>query len=469
VAVRGPDGVLTYRELDRVADQMAQALAALGVQKGDRVGLWAEKSARLVAAMQAVLRLGAVYVPLDPLSPSARVGLILRDCGIQQVLTTASRRAQVEALGASACLWLESPAPPAAEGAPFAAVALADSDPAYILYTSGSTGVPKGVCISHRNALAFVEWAAAELHARPSDRFANHAPLFFDLSVLDLYVAFLCGGSVTLIPDGLAFAPSQLVDFLAKEEISVWYSVPSALILMMDQGGLLDRTFPALRVVLFAGEPFPIKHLRRLRGAWPGPRFLNLYGPTETNVCTAYELTAVPDDSAEGIPIGRACSSDRVYLHAPGPLSEEDPREVGEIYVEGPTVMLGYWGHPPQGDRPYATGDLGFFRPDGELLYLGRRDNMVKIRGRRIELGEIENALLSHPALKDVAVLVMGSGLSAKLVAFVVAEAPVSLLALKRHCAERVPRYMIVDEVRRLEVLPRTRNGKLDRRALAAG
>jgi clorobiocin biosynthesis protein CloN4 len=270
-----------------------------------------------------------------------------------------------------------------------------------------------------------------------------------------------------LLTEGLSYAPESLVEFVRDERITVWYSVPSALIMMLDAGLPALHGGP-LRAVLFAGEPFPLLPLRRLRRGLPAARLLNLYGPTETNVCTYHEVDELADDRATPVPIGRACSGDEVWaVKADG--THAGPGEEGELMVAGPTVMLGYWGQPPQGDRPYATGDIVRALAGGCYEYIGRRDHMVKVRGHRIELGDVEAAIGQHPGVQACAVVVHGSGLQARLVAFVVPApgAAPTLLELKRHCAERLPRYMIVDLVETVEALPRTRNGKIDRLALA--
>jgi clorobiocin biosynthesis protein CloN4 len=468
LAVSGPDGALTYGGLDRRANRLAAILRARGLTKGDRIVIWLDKSTAAVVAMQAALRVGAVYVPVAGSNPLARATRIVTDCDARVVVTDGSRAPALrEAAPERQVLDIDSlqlgdPLPAPVEYTP-----VADDDLAYILYTSGSTGDPKGVCISHRNAMAFVEWAAAEIGAGPEDRFANHAPFNFDLSVLDLYVAFLSGGSVHIIAEAMAYAPSLLVDFLVNERITVWYSVPSVLTLMLRDGGLLETGRPpALRALLFAGEPFPITHLRELYAAWGGyVRFLNLYGPTETNVCTFHEVSEVDVQRDRPVPIGRACSGDRVWAET-GDGRVAEPGEEGELVVDGPTVMLGYWGRERH-EGPYRTGDVVRVLAPGVYDYVGRRDHMVKVRGHRVELGEIEAALVRHPAVEQAAVVVSGSGVGAELVAFVVPRGPVpSLLDLKRHCSEHLPRYMIVDRVRAVDALPRTPNGKTDRRAL---
>ncbi|MFJ2830801.1 amino acid adenylation domain-containing protein [Streptomyces sp. NPDC087263] len=465
-AVGSAHGVFSYRELDSRADQYAAALHRRGVRPGDRVVLWSHKTFDAIALMQGALRVGAIYVPISAANPAARVQRITASCSPAVVVTDADGIRRATDHGWDDSVPLASfetvreeasaeDAPPVHKNEP--------DDPAYILYTSGSTGEPKGVCISHRNALAFVRWAAAEVGVTAEDRLSNHAPFNFDLSVFDLYAAFLAGASVLLVPEGLAYDPVQLGSLLHREQITVWYSVPSALTLMMQRGELLAGEPPAaLRACVFAGEPFPIQHVHELRKAWPDVRMFNWYGPTETNVCTSYEVTDRDLGSTRPLPIGTAVSGDRIQLHPP--RSRE-----GEIVVSGPTVMLGYWGREPQ-KGPYFTGDIGRMGPDGMLEYVGRRDHMVKVRGHRIELGDIEATITANPKVAAAACLVVGSGLEAKIHAVVVPEGTErpGLLELKRECADRLPLYMVVDAVHVVTELPLTANGKTDRQALAS-
>jgi clorobiocin biosynthesis protein CloN4 len=237
---------------------------------------------------------------------------------------------------------------------------------------------------------------------------------------------------------------------------------------MMEHGGLLHEAPPALRTLLFAGEPFPMKELRRLRKAWPAVPMWNLYGPTETNVCTAYPVKSI-DPEASSIPIGHAVSGDRVWVRRDDG-TEANVGEEGELVVVGPTVFPGYWGQPRRTEEAYGTGDRVVLAADGELRYCGRRDHMVKVRGHRVELGDVEAAVLQHASVRNAAAFVRSEGLAARLVVCLAvgSERPPTLLEMKRFCAERLPRSMIPDEVIAMPELPRNRNGKIDRQALAA-
>ena len=306
--------------LDALANRMAHALAALGVRSGDRVGLWLDKSTAAIGGMHAAMRLGAAYVPLDPLMPAQRVQTILNDCNVRVVISNTARLDDLARADFTAST------PMAVDGENWDRVQTLPAEPpyappgdperlAFILYTSGSTGAPKGVCISHNNAQAFVDWATSATGLGSHDRLSNHAPFHFDLSVFDHFGALSAGACVVLLPDMHSYSPTYLIETLVKERISVWYSVPSVLVLMMEKGGLLeDHNLRALslRVVFFAGECFPIHKLRPLRQALPDVRFFNLYGPTETNVCTAYEVHDIAPDRLTSVPIGGGVSGDRV-------------------------------------------------------------------------------------------------------------------------------------------------------------
>lgn len=476
VAVHDSQGALTYRELDARIEALVCLLRNHGFRTGDRLVIWCPKSRRGVIAMQAALRLGGAYVPVDPQGSPLRAARIVRDCeaaavivgeGMAFPLDAASPCRPVVIGGGSGIDW---PSTATGTSEPDPATSTASDDLAYILYTSGSTGTPKGVCISHAAALAFVDWAVRTLEANEEDRFANHAAFHFDLSVLDLYAAFAVGGAVHLVPEQLAYRPAKLVEFITERGITIWYSVPTALVMMMTQGGLFERIeaarFP--RAVAFAGEVFPIAELRRLVDRYPDSRYWNLYGPTETNVCTAFEVVSIDPTRNRPVPIGVAvCGDEASVIRADGGIARVG--EVGELWIAGPTVMKGYWGRPPHPGGPYATGDLVRVLDDGALEFVSRTDDMIKIRGVRMEPGEIEATLVAHPDVGEAAVLAVGTGLHKRLLAFITPAATRDvppLLDLKRHCASRLPRAMVIDDVRVCDQLPRNGNGKLDRSAL---
>ena len=499
-AIEDRDRSLTYAELDARANRVANLLLDLGVTRGDRVGLYLDKSLEAVASIYGVMKAGAAYVPLDPRAPIGRLGYIAADCGIRVLISGAEKAGgwaelarsgpsleaivvpnagRVDAETGGGKLLTSSDIDDQDMTAPTDRTI--DLDLAYILYTSGSTGNPKGVMLSHLNALTFVRWTVERFGVGPDDRLSSHAPFHFDLSILDLYAASAAGAAVVLVPPELSVFPIMIRDFIRERRLSIWYSVPSMLTMLVERGGLEPGDLPDLRVMLFAGEVFPTKYLRQLVRLLPHVRFFNLYGPTETNVCTYLEVGEIPDEQTEPIPIGRAIDDVEVFaVSDDGKLAGVD--EVGELYVRGATVMQGYWGDaerteralvrnpivPELRDRAYRTGDLVRQDADGEYHLMGRRDHQIKSRGYRIELGEVETALYAHPAVVECAVVAVPDPMvTNRIKAHVVGRDGVTTDALIAFCRERIPEYMVPEVIELRDVLPKTSTGKVDRRALS--
>ncbi|HEV2397365.1 MAG TPA: amino acid adenylation domain-containing protein [Candidatus Sulfotelmatobacter sp.] len=487
---------ISYRELDERSNQLAHLLRQRGVQKGDRVGLFFPKCVESIVSMLGVLKAGAVYVPLDPQAPADRIGYIIGNCGIQILITNAERRAALapETVSTLECCiltegegndsdllaWSALASCPSAEAPK---VSLVETDLAYILYTSGSTGRPKGVMLTHQNALTFVEWCAEEFQVRSEDRLSNHAPLHFDLSVFDVYNTLEAGATVYLITEDLALFPTSLANFIDTQGITIWYSVPSALMLLLLHGRLTPEKLKSLRVILFAGEVFPMKYLRQLAEISTASDLYNLYGPTETNVCTYYKVERERLATLDSLPIGIACANTECFSVTPeGQLTK--PGEAGELFVRGPSVTNGYWADPEKtkkmvvpnhfqehfDEKMYRTGDIVKVGDDGNYYFQGRRDSQIKSRGYRIELGEIESALLGHPDVREAAVLaipdeVIGNRIRAVVVPHV--PGTLGVLQLQQYCAARVPKYMIPELIDLYDELPKTSTGKIDRVKLA--
>ena len=489
VAVVDPDGSsVTYRELNDRANRVAGFLLERGLQPGDRVGLVQPKSVTGVCAIFGILKARGAYVPVDSTAPPARIRSILDNCRVRAVfadLRCAEVVADVETVvvtGTHAERDLQNPPQGALpwekvlESAPDRAehASRHPDDLAYILYTSGSTGMPKGVTLTHRNAISFVEWCSSVFNPDEHDRFSSHAPFHFDLSILDIYLPMKHGSSLYLVSEELGKNPAKMAAFIASNQLTVWYSTPSILSLLAEFGDLKQYDFCDLRLVLFAGEVFPVKHLRNITRHWPSPIYFNLYGPTETNVCTYARIpTPIPDDRTQPYPIGWPCSHCSAVVvddnKEPVPEGEE-----GLLYISGPSVFAGYWGRAEEtasaflergGRRWYNTGDVVKQDPVDGFIYVGRRDRMVKRRGYRIELGDIESALYRHKQISEAAVVAIpDADAGVKILAFVTTlhDVPPSIVDLKVFCSNVLPAYMSPDAFLFQNSLPRTSTDKVD-------
>lgn len=487
---------LTYGELRRRANQLAHLLIQRGVGPHDRVGIFMHKCLDLPVALYGILKAGGAYVPIDPTAPVERVRFMVEDCGIHHLVIDAAHRRKASQV-ASQVDDLETIVGAAAEDAhaefiPWEeihdqldrdpAVPVLEHDLAYIMYTSGSTGVPKGLMHTHHSGMAYARLSAREYGVTADDRLGNHSPLHFDMSTFEYLTGPLVGATTVIIPEEVTLFPRSLAQLIDDERLTFWYSVPLALIQLLERGDLDEHDGGSLRWVLFGGEPFAPKHLNRLAEHWPKTRFSNSYGPAEVNQCTAYHLPRGPLDEDTPVPIGP------VWSGAQGLVLDSDdhevaPGEVGELVIRSATMMRGYWGRADLNEKAfhrrsafagfeevfYRTGDLVRDRGDGHLVFLGRKDRLVKVRGYRVELDEVEAVLCAVPEVAEVGVvdLRQDNGEATLAAAVLPREgAEITESALRRAAAKKLPVYAVPSVIEVRSELPRTGSGKVNRKAL---
>ncbi|MGO9645343.1 MAG: amino acid adenylation domain-containing protein [Candidatus Bathyarchaeia archaeon] len=501
---------LSYGALDALTDQLAGAMRARGVAKGDRVGIYVSKSLASVVSVFAILKTEACYVPLDPDAPTQRLAYIVRECGITTLLTTSKKVAGIQVMfpddcplntvvlidcdvpreprttltpmpaGVTVVSWNEVIAQPTTLLTENLAV---ETDTALILYTSGSTGTPKGVMISHRNLLTFVNWATECVGLTGDDRVSNHAPLHVAISTFDIFASCRVGSAIIIVPEKASILPVQLTNLIERERITVWYSVPTVLTLMALYGDLAGHDLSCLRTIIFAGDVFPTKYLRKLMAALPQARYLNWYGTTETRVCTWYEVPKLIPERTQRIPIGKAHANCEVFAVDSLGNKVTKPDEIGELYVRGPSLMQGYVGSPEKTAKALVrnplnplfnelvcrTGDLVTLDADGNYLFVGREDGMIKTRGYRVELEEIETVLYGHPAIREVVALSVPDEIVGNRLCAVISLHDGMTLTREEvlaFCNKRLPRYMLPLVIEFRDILPKTYTGKTDRASL---
>jgi amino acid adenylation domain-containing protein len=489
------DQTISFLELQSKSEQLSFYLSNQGVKKGDRIGIYMPRCLETSIAIYGILKAGAVYVPLDPFSPITRTEFVINDCGIKHIITTPQQTRKLKTLNESlkltSVVGIEKELPNGI-AIPweyifnlnienYTAVNILGDDLAYILYTSGSTGMPKGIMHTHNSALAFVK-LVTDLYPMEDAIYGMHAPLHFDPSVQGYFAAPYALATTIIVSDAHTKMPASLAELIEKEKITIWFSVPLALIQMLTHGGIEQRDMSHLKWVLFSGEVFTTKHLRSLMKLWPFAKFSNIYGPTETNQCTNYNLETPPEGDVT-IPIGYAWGNTEYKI-----LDTQDQEvgkgEQGELVVRTATMMKGYWNNPELTQKSfyieipiagveqvyYRTGDQVQQGEKGQLLFFGRNDNQVKLRGYRIELGEVENVLNSHPKVREsVAIVLLNTETNEK-------ELLVSILPfkneevmvenLKQFCKNKLPVYALPDTIQILTEFPRTASGKINRKQI---
>ena len=506
---------LTFAQWDAASNRLARFLKSMGLVRGDRVAFCLPKSIHALVAMVAIAKADAIYVPLNAFSPRARISTVIEDASPRVILFNDSTKGLVGSpegavnpvlrlrgrgfgaprfetqkmhsfplLSAGFPAWYgvnldTNDSLIARESSGSLVYENTGEDVCYILYTSGSTGNPKGVMIRHRNIINATDWAVEEFGIGAKDRMSQHPPLYFDLSVFDVYCAMKSGASLFMVSDGVSLFPAQLVKFIEEKGLTIWNSVPSAMVAMCHAGAVSEGRMPSLKKIFFNGEGFPSRFLARWMSAYPEKTFVNMYGPTETTVqCTFYRIPEPPRASSSFVPIGTACRGVEVFaVREDGSIAQ--PGEAGELYVGGRGVGAGYWNdpaktarafvaHPFDSDKGimYRTGDLVRRREDGNYEFIGRKDNQVKIRGNRIELGDVDAALWSLPYVNAAAAIAVEDEASGgnKLLACVDMD-DANVRSIKDDLAALIPAYMIPDEVIRTK-LPKTSTGKIDRAVL---
>jgi amino acid adenylation domain-containing protein len=496
------DERMSYGDLEMDTNRLARLMQQFGCGDGHRVCVLASKTPRTVASLLAVLKAGGVYVPIDSASPAARVARIFGSAEPSLVLIDESAIPLVDGLidaGAlsrlrtpigsvdgpltgdrfttqfcwsDASTWPVEPLPNRRRA----------EDVAHLLFTSGSTGVPKGVMITHANVLAFVEWAVRYFGTRASDRISGHPPLHFDLSTFDIFATLAAGAELHLVPGNLSVNPRALAAMIRDRGLTQWFSVPSVLTYLAKFDVIAQDDFPALDRLLWCGEVLPTPVLAHWMRRLPHVRFTNLYGPTEATIASSYyTVPSCPEDETAPIPIGTPCTGEDLLV-----LDEElkptGPGEIGNLYISGVGLSPGYWRDAEKteaafltrpdapGGRIYRTGDLARCDKDGLVHFLGRADSQIKSRGYRIELGEIEAAVNAQPGVRECAVVgvdVGGFQGTTICCAFSVADGvDLQPLALRTAVSQLLPAYMLPAKWRGLDTLPKNVNGKIDRKEL---
>lgn len=497
---------ISYGQLFRRSNRLAHCLQGAGVSRQDRVCILLNRSVGFIEAVMGVLKADAIYVPMDPKSPPERWRRIVADCRPSAVIGNAQTLS-----AAKSAISGEQPEPrwvcldaggypggyPEAEPegpgwiGPEAIDAHSgrrpgyrniDTDLAYILYTSGSTGAPKGVMISHLNIRNYIDWAVDCFGITETDRILGTAPFHFDMSTFDIHCAMKAGAALHIASEARMLFPARLVQLIEAEGVTLWKGVSSLLMYMARTKSLSPGGMPTLRKVLFGGEPLRTADLIQWMKTFPEKEFVNVYGPTEaTGISSFHRLNQVPEHPDEPVPIGRPCANTEILL-----LKEDGAEaaagETGEIFIRGSGLGRGYWRDPEKTgaafvsnplskipeDRIYRTGDLGKRDEDGLLRFAGRRDHQVKYLGYRIDLGEIETAMASTPGVGEAVAILDGPDprRPEELIGFYDSDSGAEIDAVCRRLAACLPAYMIPRRIIPLDRIPRNERGKIDRGAL---
>lgn len=472
---------VTFQELDCQARRLATRIVRqVNGQTNVPVGVFLEKSVNAVVSFMAVVYSGNFYVPFDISAPAVRFQNILSVLQPACIITSQKHDEELtqKTDGQYSLLTFET----ALETEPDNIVLQqiqnrhVDTNPLYVLFTSGSTGIPKGVVISHRSVIDYIEWVTQTFSIDSKTIFGNQAPFYFDNSILDIYSTLKNSSTMYIIPEMTFIFPPKLLSYLQEKQINTIFWVPSALVSVANAKILHQFPLPHLQKILFCGEVMPTKQLNVWRKNLPSALYANLYGPTEiTDVCSYYIIDREFQDD-EPLPIGFPCTNTDIFLiHQGTPVAHG---EIGELCVRGTCLSLGYYGNPEKTrevfiqnplqnhyqELIYCTGDLAYYNEQGELMYAGRKDFQIKHMGHRIELGEIETAASAIAGIRRTCALYDQKAQQIILIC----ETDLSDQKLiYQQCKQRLPKYMIPSIIHCIDAMPLNANKKIDRVQLA--
>lgn len=478
-AVRDEWGEITYADLCEYGKRVGTVLInSSETDETEPVMVYLPKSLKCIVSFMGAMYSGNPYVPAAYDMPLNRIEKIIESLdGAGHIITDADGAERLKEINPPLPIHIyeDMLSSAADEKAVEKAVgAVCDTDPIYIMFTSGSTGAPKGVTVPHRGVIDYAMWVSKTFEINESTVLGNQAPFYFDNSIFDIYSMLLSGAEMIIIPEKLFMFPSKLPEFIRDNNITTIFWVPTVMINVANSGVLSEIEMPTLKTAAFCGEVMPNTQLNIWRRYHKDCLYANLYGPTEiSDVCTYY-IVDRPFNDSDPLPIGKACENMRIII-----LNEDNKQakvnEQGEMCVIGTGVSLGYWNNPEitakafmqnplnpyYDERIYRTGDLAYINDDGLIMYVGRRDNQVKIKGNRIELGEIENAAMCVDEVLGACAVVDEN--EQKIVLFVESKADLKLRKVNLELKKYIPNYMLPGKLVVMDKFPHTANDKIDR------